>query len=112
MAAPTRRQARDRRRRAKRFAACVALLLVVALYEGPVSSLLHARSDTRQLRADVAQLEQRRAALQHRLQLLRNDDTIVALARADGFIFPGETRYYAAFWRPARGTGGDCASPC
>ena len=64
MAAPTRRQARDRRRRAKRLAATAAVVLVVALYEGPVSSLLHARDDTSQLRADVSTLQQRHGALQ------------------------------------------------
>jgi cell division protein FtsB len=100
MAAPTRRQARDRRRRAKRLAACVAVVLVVALYEGPVSSLLRARDDTSHLRADVAQLQQRHAGLQQQLRTLRSDAAVVALARCDGFIFPGETPYHANF--------GDC----
>jgi cell division protein FtsB len=95
MAAPTRRQARDRRRRAKRLAACVAVLLVIALYEGPVSSLLHAREDTSQLRADVARLQQRHAELQRQLRTLRTDAAVVALARDDGFIFPGETPFHA-----------------
>jgi cell division protein FtsB len=97
MAAPTRRQARDRRRRAKRLAACFAVVLVVALYEGPVSSLLQARDDTSQLRADVAHLQQRHADLQQQLRTLRSDAAIVALARCDGFIFPGETPYHVSF---------------
>src|ERR1700712_2360307 len=95
MAAPTRRQARDRRRRAKRLAATAAVVLVVALYEGPVSSLLHARDDTSQLRADVSTLQQRHGDLQQQLRTLRSDAAIVALARDDGFISPGETPYHA-----------------
>jgi cell division protein FtsB len=101
MAAPTRRQARNRRRRAKRLAAVVAALLVVALYEGPVSSLLQARDDTSRLRADVAHLQERHADLQRQLRTLRSDAAVVALARDDGFIFPGETPYHANVRDPA-----------
>jgi cell division protein FtsB len=100
MAAPTRRQARDRRRRAKRLAASVAALLVVALYEGPVTSLLHARAETAQLRADVQRLKERRADLQRQLRTLHTDAAIIALARDDGFIFPGETPYHANVHEP------------
>src|SRR3954451_16937806 len=106
MAAPTRRQARDRRRRAKRPAASVAVLLVVALYEGPVSSLLRARDDTSELRADVARLQQRHADLQQQQRTLRSDAAIVALARDDGFVFPGETPYHANVRVPAPPWGG------
>jgi cell division protein FtsB len=93
---PSRRLARDRRRRARRFAFAVAGLLVVALYVGPVRSYLGARDRAAAARADLQRLEQQHAALERRLRALSSDAATVALAREDGYIFPGETPFRIA----------------
>jgi cell division protein FtsB len=84
---------RDRRRRAKRFAAAVAVLLFVGLYVGPVRSYLAAKRDARQVRVEVQGLRAEQARLKERLRVARSDAAVIALAREQGFIFPGETPY-------------------
>jgi cell division protein FtsB len=93
MPAPSRRVARDRRRRAKRFAALVAGLLVLALYVGPVRSYLSAKQATREARADVQRLRAQHRGLTRRLKTARSDAAVIAEARQIGFIYPGETPY-------------------
>jgi hypothetical protein len=96
---PSRLVARARRRRAKRFAALLAGLLVVGLYVGPVRSLIAARNATDGIRADVTRLRHEQAQLRVRLDRLQTNAAIVALARDNGFVFPGETPYVV---QPAR----------
>ena len=84
---------RDRRRRAKRFAAAVAVVLFVGLYVGPVRSYLGAKRDARAARVEVQRLRSEQVALRERLRVARSDAAIIALAREQGFIFPGETPY-------------------
>jgi cell division protein FtsB len=91
--APSRRVARDRRRRAKRLAALVACALFAALYVGPVRSYLEAREQAAVLRHEVRSLERDTAALRARVRALRSDAAAEALARENGYIYPGETPY-------------------
>jgi cell division protein FtsB len=67
------------------------VLLAGYLYAGPVRSYLDARARTAQDRQQLAQLEQQQVGLRARLQALRSPGAIEALARADGYVYPGET---------------------
>jgi cell division protein FtsB len=92
-APPSRRAARERRRRAKRLAVLVAAVLVAVLYIGPVRSYLDARAAETQARSDVARLRAQQARLQATLHSLHSNAAVIALARESGWIFPGETPY-------------------
>jgi cell division protein FtsB len=93
MAPPSRRLARDRRRRARRFALAVAGLLVLALYVGPVRSYLGARDRAARARVEVVQLQRQHADLERRFRALTSQAATEALARDAGYIYPGETPY-------------------
>jgi cell division protein FtsB len=76
--------------RARRLGAGAFLLLLVVLCIGPVRSYLHARSATQQLRTEVAQLDRQHAKLQAELKSASRTTAMIAQARAQGYIRPGE----------------------
>jgi cell division protein FtsB len=76
--------------RARRLGAGALLLLLVVLCIGPVRSYLNARSATQQLRANVAQLEREHAKLQADYTSASRTTAMIAQARAQGYILPGE----------------------
>jgi cell division protein FtsB len=80
-----------RKRRARRLSAVLLVLLAGYLYIGPARSYLDARARTAQDRQQLSQLMQQQADLRSRLQALRSPGAIEALARADGYVYPGET---------------------
>lgn len=89
---PTRpRPARSARlHRARRLGAAALLLLLIVLCIGPVRSYLHARSATQQLRGEVAQLDRQHAKLQAALHSASQTTAMIAQARKEGYIVPGE----------------------
>lgn len=76
--------------RARRLGAAALLLLLVVLCIGPVRSYLHARSATQQLRGEVAQLDRQHAKLQASLRSASQTTAMIAQARKEGYILPGE----------------------
>jgi cell division protein FtsB len=76
--------------RARRLGAVALLLLLVVLCVGPVRSYLHARSATQQLRGEVGQLNQKHAKLKAELRSASQTTAMIAQARAEGYIRPGE----------------------
>ena len=80
-----------RKRRARRLSAVLLVLLAGYLYIGPARSYLDARARTAQDRQQVTRLEHQQVALRARLQALRSPGAVEALARADGYVYPGET---------------------
>jgi len=88
---PRPRPARSARlHRARRLGAAALLLLLVVLCVGPVRSYLHARSATQQLRIEVAQLDRQHAKLRAELRSASQTTAMIAQARAEGYIRPGE----------------------
>ncbi|MDX6620436.1 MAG: hypothetical protein QOK36_2822 [Gaiellales bacterium] len=81
---------RARLHRARRLGAGALLLLLVVLCIGPVRSYLHARNATRELRANVAQLDREHARLQAAYRSASRTTAMIAQARAQGYILPGE----------------------
>ena len=80
-----------RRRRARRLSAVLLVLLAGYLYVGPARSYLDARARTAQDRGQLSHLEQQQVGLRAHLAALRSPGAIEALARADGYVYPGET---------------------
>jgi type VI protein secretion system component VasK len=76
--------------RARRLGAVALLLLLVVLCVGPVRSYLHARTATQQLRSEVARLDRQHAKLQADLKSASQTTAMIAQARAEGYIRPGE----------------------
>ena len=76
--------------RARRLGAGALLLLLVVLCIGPVRSYLHARSATQQLRTQVTQLDREHARLQADYKSASRTTAMIAQARAQGYIRPGE----------------------
>ena len=70
--------------------AAALLLLLVVLCVGPVRSYLHARSATQQLRGEVGQLDRQHAKLKAELRSASQTTAMIAQARAEGYIRPGE----------------------
>jgi cell division protein FtsB len=89
---PSRRTTARRARlhRARRLGAVALLLLLLVLCIGPVRSYLRARSATQQLRAEVTQLDRRHAKLQAELRSASERTALIAQARKQGYIRPGE----------------------
>ena len=88
---PRHRAARSARlHRARRLGAVALLMLLVVLCVGPVRSYLHARSATQQLRGEVTQLDRQHAKLQAELRSASQTTAMIAQARAEGYIRPGE----------------------
>jgi cell division protein FtsB len=80
-----------RKRRARRLSAVLLVLLAGYLYIGPARSYLDARARTAQDRQQLTRLTKQQAELRARLAALRSPGAIEALARADGYVYPGET---------------------
>ena len=76
--------------RARRLGAGALLLLLVVLCVGPVRSYLNARHETQQLRNEVAQLDRQHKKLQGDLKNASQMTAMIAQARAEGYIRPGE----------------------
>jgi type VI protein secretion system component VasK len=88
---PRPRPARSARlHRARRLAAVALLLLLVVLCVGPVRSYLGARTATQQLRTEVTQLDRKHAKLQAELKSASQRSALIAQARKEGYIVPGE----------------------
>jgi type VI protein secretion system component VasK len=91
MPPPRRRPSRRARlHRARRLGAGALLLLLVVLCIGPVRSYMHAGTATQRLRADVAQLDREHAKLQVEYRSASRTPAMIAQARAQGYIRPGE----------------------
>jgi cell division protein FtsB len=73
------------------------VLLAGYLYAGPVRSYLDARERTAQDRQQLARLTREQTALRVRFAALSSPGAIQALARADGYVMPGETPLSAQF---------------
>jgi hypothetical protein len=73
-----------------RLAAVAVLVLMAALYVGPVEKYLRVQRELQQQRALVANLERAHGALNLRLAALHGKAAIVECARARGWVFPGE----------------------
>jgi cell division protein FtsB len=84
-----------RKRRARRLSAVLLVLLAAYLYIGPARSYLDARDRTAQDRQHVTRLLAQQVALRARLQALKSPGAVEALARADGYVYPGETPFSA-----------------
>jgi type VI protein secretion system component VasK len=80
----------SRLHRARRLGASALLLLLVVLCIGPVRSYMHARSATQQLRTNVAQLDREHAKLQADVKSASRTTAMIAQARSQGYILPGE----------------------
>jgi type VI protein secretion system component VasK len=79
-----------RRHRARRLGGTALLLLLIVLCVGPVRSYLHARAATQQLRTEVGQVDRQHAKLQAELRSASQTTAMIAQARAEGYIRPGE----------------------
>jgi cell division protein FtsB len=64
--------------------------LLLVLCVGPVRSYLRARSATGQLRVEVTKLERQHAKLQADLRSASRMSAMIAQARSEGYIRPGE----------------------
>jgi hypothetical protein len=73
----------------------IAAALTLYGYAGPVQGWLDARERVAHTRADVHELRKESLQLDRRLQAAREQPALEALARADGWIYPGETPYLA-----------------
>jgi cell division protein FtsB len=71
------------------------VLLAAYLYAGPTRSYLDARALTAQDRQQVTRLLAQQESLRARLQALHSPGAVEALARADGYVYPGETPFSA-----------------
>jgi len=65
-------------------------VLLVVLCIGPVRSYMHARTATQQLRTEVTQLDRQHAKLKADLKSASRTTAMIAQARAEGYIRPGE----------------------
>lgn len=66
------------------------LVLIAALYVGPVEKYLRVQRELRQERARVGRLQSVNNALGVRVVALHYKPAIVQCARARGWVFPGE----------------------
>jgi cell division protein FtsB len=76
--------------RARRLGAGALFVLLVVLCIGPVRSYMHARTATQQLRTEVTQLDRQNAKLKADLKSASRTTAMIAQARAEGYIRPGE----------------------
>jgi cell division protein FtsB len=74
----------------RRVAAVAVLLLMAALYVSPVQKYLRASQRLHSDRAQVEALQRKHDKLTTEAASLNTQPTIVMLARACGFIYPGE----------------------
>jgi type VI protein secretion system component VasK len=88
---PRPRPARSARlHRARRLGAVALLMLLVVLCVGPVRSYLQARTATQQLRSEVTLLQHKHAKLRAELKSASQRTALIAQARKQGYILPGE----------------------
>jgi hypothetical protein len=73
-----------------RIAAIAGLVLIAALYVGPVEKYLRVQRELRQERTLVSRLQNVHDALGVRVVALHSKAAIVQCARARGWAFPGE----------------------
>ena len=78
---------------AGRLAAAGILVLIAALYVGPLQKELHLRSELAAGRTRVTVLERQNRRLHDVEAQLHTKAEIVRFARACGWIFPGEQAY-------------------
>jgi cell division protein FtsB len=71
--------------------------LAAILYVGPVRSYLDVRARTAQDRQQLVVVTRAQTALRARLRALHSPGAVEALARADGYVYPGETPLSAHF---------------
>lgn len=76
-----------------RIVAAGILVLIAALYVGPLQKELHLRSELAGGRSRVAILEKQNRRLHEVEAQLHTKAEIVRFARACGWIFPGEQAY-------------------
>jgi cell division protein FtsB len=74
-----------------RLVAAVVLVVIAALYVGPVEKYLRVQRDLHQQRALVGQLSARRQDLLCDVRNLHTKHAMVELARRAGWVFRGET---------------------
>jgi hypothetical protein len=89
---PAARSAKPRRRGRPvgRIAVIAGLVLIAALYVGPVEKYLRVQRELRQERAIVGRLQNVHDVLGVRVTALHTKPAIVQCARARGWVFPGE----------------------
>jgi hypothetical protein len=87
------RPARPRGRPIARLVAVAVLILMAALYVGPVEKYLRVQRELRQQSTLLQQLERVHSALGIRVQALHGRAAIVQCARARGWVFPGEQSF-------------------
>ena len=76
-----------------RVVAVAVLLLIAALYVGPLQKELRLRSELASGRGQVAALERRHQQLVAIERSLHTKSEIIRVARSCGWIFPGEQAY-------------------
>jgi cell division protein FtsB len=74
----------------RRVVAACTLLVIAALYVGPVQKYLRVTGQVQEQRAQIESLERRQDHLIDRQQQLEARAGIVVLARECGWVFPGE----------------------
>jgi cell division protein FtsB len=77
----------------RRVAAVAVLLLMAALYVSPVQKYLRTSQRLQSDRAQVEALQRQHDRLTAEASALNTQPTIVMLARACGFIYPGERTF-------------------
>jgi hypothetical protein len=76
-----------------RLIACGVLVLIAALYVGPLQKELRLRSELAAGRSHVAALDRRHRHLLAEEAALHTPAAIIRVARGCGWIFPGEQAY-------------------
>lgn len=74
-----------------RLIAAVVLVIVAALYVGPIEKYLRVQRDLRQQRALVGELSKRRRELLCDVSNLKTKHGMIELARRAGWVLQGET---------------------
>jgi cell division protein FtsB len=85
--------ARVRWDRLARMAMLFVLVVLVYLYISPVRSLISTIHQSAAQRAELAGLERTTAKLRAERSALQSPSTLETLARADGFVLPGEKEF-------------------
>lgn len=73
-----------------RVAAVVVLMVIAALYVGPVERYLAVQRQLNQQRGLVHRLQQQQAALETHARLLGTRGAVIQCARSRGWVLPGE----------------------
>lgn len=105
------RSARSPRRRTRgltlnRMAALFVVVLMAALYAGPVQKELRVGSELQAAHRQVAQLQRDKRRLHARIALLQSPAGELDLARSCGYTFPGERAVFVQGQASTCGGGG------